>query len=219
MVMGITSISIIMTVVVLNFHYVSPVNKKELPQWLRRMIRSQVILDQHYVCNEDDDGEEALGLGLDIEEMMDDEIELKETPTCARPAMDYDSVHVPWNNVNHKVPITTMPPTTTTTIPPPVAFQPNNISTSGSNVNLLSRHNKVHPPHLMSHEAKKMKKGSARYFGNCPQASYGRNEMGTATTGSATAFGDNETETANAAFKVRYWEQQQRKHLIIENIY
>ena len=35
--MGITSISIIMNVVVLNFHYCSPLNKRDLPTWLKRL--------------------------------------------------------------------------------------------------------------------------------------------------------------------------------------
>ena len=36
--MGIASISIVMTVVVLNFHYCSPINKHELPDWIKSLI-------------------------------------------------------------------------------------------------------------------------------------------------------------------------------------
>lgn len=205
--MGITSISIIMTVVVLNFHYVSPVNKKELPEWLRRIIKSRMILDQHYVCNEED----VLETNLDIEDMIRDEIELKETSIAH--SMEYENDFMPWNNVNQKVPIITTP----TTIPPPVAFQPNNISSSStmttSRSNLLSRHNKVYPPNK---DMKKMKKESQQYFGNSSQASYGQNEM-CATTTSNTTFNDNETN--NTGFKVgSHKKEKTGKYLIIENI-
>lgn len=44
-VMGITSVSIVMTVVVLNFHYCSPLNKRDLPQWLKRIIRRHSLID------------------------------------------------------------------------------------------------------------------------------------------------------------------------------
>lgn len=34
-----------MTVVVLNFHYCSPLNKRDLPDWLRRIVKRQTIFD------------------------------------------------------------------------------------------------------------------------------------------------------------------------------
>ena len=47
-VMGIASISIVMTVVVLNFHYCSPINKHELPAW----IKSLIINDEKNIYND-----------------------------------------------------------------------------------------------------------------------------------------------------------------------
>nr|XP_027196944.1 acetylcholine receptor subunit alpha-type acr-16-like [Dermatophagoides pteronyssinus] len=47
-VMGIASISIVMTVVVLNFHYCSPINKHELPDW----IKSLIINDDKNIYND-----------------------------------------------------------------------------------------------------------------------------------------------------------------------
>ncbi|KAF7493101.1 Neuronal acetylcholine receptor subunit alpha-10 [Sarcoptes scabiei] len=40
-VMGITSISIVMTVLVLNFHYCYPLNKFDLPEWIIRLISNE----------------------------------------------------------------------------------------------------------------------------------------------------------------------------------
>lgn len=47
--MGITSVSILMTVVVLNFHYCSPLNKRELPNWIRQWLlkNDQTIFDDY----------------------------------------------------------------------------------------------------------------------------------------------------------------------------
>lgn len=47
--MGITSVSILMTVVVLNFHYCSPLNKRELPSWIRQWLlkNDQTIFDDY----------------------------------------------------------------------------------------------------------------------------------------------------------------------------
>ncbi|KAI2808030.1 hypothetical protein BLOT_005972 [Blomia tropicalis] len=50
-VMGITSVSIVMTVVVLNFHYCSPLNKRELPKWLKRWLSNS---RSHGIDNEYD---------------------------------------------------------------------------------------------------------------------------------------------------------------------
>ena len=49
--MGITSVSIVMTVVVLNFHYCSPLNKRELPKWLKRWLSNS---RSHGIDNEYD---------------------------------------------------------------------------------------------------------------------------------------------------------------------
>lgn len=125
--MGITSISIIMTVMVLNFHYASPINKKELPQWIRNLIHTESILDKHYHHDQ---------IEPHFEQLDDDEILAKE------------SGFVQWNNVNHN--------STPTTIPPPVAFQPNNtsplssVTTTCSHVNLLTRCNKIQPHNLVN---------------------------------------------------------------------
>jgi nicotinic acetylcholine receptor len=45
--MGITSVSIIMTVIVLNFHYRGPVNK-EMPKWLKKLILDKNIYKDYY---------------------------------------------------------------------------------------------------------------------------------------------------------------------------
>ncbi|CAG2177461.1 unnamed protein product, partial [Oppiella nova] len=49
--MGITSVSIIMTVIVLNFHYRGPI-KKEMPDWLKRLILNKQIYNQYYKNNQ-----------------------------------------------------------------------------------------------------------------------------------------------------------------------
>ncbi len=41
--MAITSISVIMTVIVLNFHYRGPV-KKELPKWIKDFLHNNLII-------------------------------------------------------------------------------------------------------------------------------------------------------------------------------
>ncbi|KAH9424986.1 hypothetical protein DERP_009210, partial [Dermatophagoides pteronyssinus] len=68
-VMGIASISIVMTVVVLNFHYCSPINKHELPDW----IKSLIINDDKNIYNDYYMARSLLSTTTTIKQTTDDD--------------------------------------------------------------------------------------------------------------------------------------------------